>query len=84
VALLEQLRRPVEDPGALVRRQRRLQGAIGRVEGPACLVGPPGGDPADQLARVGREDVRPLAGLDLPAVDQQCVVARARRHREQL
>ena len=80
VAFLEQLRRPVEDPGALVRRQRRLQRAIGGVERPARLVGAAGGDPADQFARVGGEDVRPLAGLDLPAVDQQCVIAGARRH----
>jgi hypothetical protein len=79
VPLGEQLRDAIEDPRPLVRGQRMVQHACRRVERATRLGRAALRDPADDLARERRAHVRPRAGLDLLAVDQQRAVLR-RRH----
>jgi len=51
---------PVEDRGALVRRQRRLEGARCSINGPACVLGTRLRRAPDHLARVRRMHLDPL------------------------
>ena len=69
-----------EDLRALVRRQRALERGVRGVEGAPRLGGAALRDAADDLARVGRADLDPVAGLDPLAVDQQLAFGRGGGH----
>ena len=66
--LVEQPRGQIEDPRALVRRQRIAHRALGGIERPARLRGASLRDATDDFARERGADVGPVARLDALAV----------------
>ena len=79
-AFLEQPRRPVEDPRALVRGQRRPQRPAAASSARRVSAAPPGAIRPTSSPEYGERTSVQLAGLDLLSVDQERVVDGGRRH----